>query len=83
MTNVTMADAVWQDVEDGTEALLQEWLVKPGDTVSAGQALGVAELVKTTHEITAPVDGVVTALLVAAQDTFGRDAVLARLEAKS
>jgi biotin carboxyl carrier protein len=83
MTDVTMADTVWQDVEEGTEALLQEWLVQPGDTVSAGQVLGVAELVKTTHEITAPAAGVVAALSVAAQDTFARGAVLARLEPKS
>lgn len=83
MTDVTMADTVWQDVEDGTEALLQEWLVKPGDAVSAGQPLGVAELVKTTHEIVAPADGIVSALAVAAQNTFGRGAVLARLEPRS
>jgi len=83
MIDVTMADTVWQDVEDGTEALLQEWLVQPGDSVSEGQVLGVVELVKTTHEITAPAGGVVAGLAVAAQDTFGRGAVLARLEPTS
>ena len=57
--------------------------VKPGDAVSAGQPLAVVELVKTTHEVTAPADGVVAALEVAAQDTFGRSAVLARLEPKA
>ena len=62
---------------------LQDWLVKPGDVVSAGQALAVVELVKTTHEVAAPADGVVAALEVAAQDTFGRGAVLARLEPKA
>lgn len=30
MIDVLMSDAAWQDVEEGTEALLQEWLVKPG-----------------------------------------------------
>ncbi|WP_343548160.1 lipoyl domain-containing protein [Ralstonia sp.] len=80
MIDVLMSDAAWQDVEEGTEALLQDWLVKPGDAVSAGQALAVVELVKTTHEVVAPADGVVVALEVAAQDTFGRSAVLARLE---
>lgn len=83
MIDVLMSDAAWQDVEEGTEALLQDWLVKPGDAVSAGQALAVVELVKTTHEVAAPADGVVAALEVAAQDTFGRGAVLARLESKA
>ncbi|AJW45734.1 MULTISPECIES: lipoyl domain-containing protein [Ralstonia] len=83
MIDVLMSDAAWQDVEEGTEALLQEWLVKPGEAVSAGQPLAVVELVKTTHEVTAPADGVVAALEVAAQDTFGRSAVLARLEPKA
>ncbi|CAJ0704928.1 lipoyl domain-containing protein [Ralstonia holmesii] len=83
MIDIVMSDAVWQDVEDGTEALLQDWLVKPGDAVSAGQALAVVELVKTTHEVAAPADGVVAVLEVAAQDTFGRGAVLARLEPKA
>lgn len=83
MIDIVMSDAVWQDVEDGTEALLQDWLVKPGDVVNAGQALAVVELVKTTHEVAAPADGVVAALEVAAQDTFGRGAVLARLEPKA
>lgn len=83
MIDVLMSDTVWQDVEEGTEALLQEWSVQPGDTVGAGQVLGVVELVKTTHEITAPADGVVAALAVAAQDTFGRGTVLAWLESAS
>ena len=83
MIDVLMSDAVWQDVEEGTEALLQEWSVQSGDIVRTGQVLGVVELVKTTHEITAPADGVVAALTVAAQDTFGRGTVLARLEPKS
>ncbi|MDY7508504.1 lipoyl domain-containing protein [Ralstonia wenshanensis] len=83
MIDIVMSDAVWQDVEDGTEALLQDWLVKPGDVVNAGQALAVVELVKTTHEVAAPADGVVAALEVAAQDTFGRGAVLAQLEPKA
>jgi len=83
MIDIVMSDAAWQDVEDGTEALLQDWLVKPGDAVTAGQALAVVELVKTTHEVAAPADGVVAALEVAAQDTFARGAVLARLEPKA
>lgn len=80
MTNVLMADNVWADVEEGTEALLQEWQVKQGDTVAAGQVLVLAELVKTTHEIVAPVAGRVAAILVQESETFGRCKVLAQIE---
>lgn len=79
MSQVILSDEVWSDVEEGTEALLDEWMVKIGDTVSAGQVLGVAELVKTSHEIVAPVAGTVAALHVGAQATFGRGAVIAEI----
>lgn len=81
MTDIVLDDAVWADVEEGTEALLQEWQVAAGDKVEAGQVLCVAELVKTTHEVTAPAAGTIVSLVVAAEDTFGRGAVLAVLEA--
>lgn len=80
MIDVTLDGAVWDDVEEGTEALLQDWQVEVGQQVAAGQTLVVAELVKTTHEVTAPAAGRVAALEVAAGDTFGRHAVLARIE---
>ena len=79
MIDVLMTGDVWDDVEEGTEALLQDWQVKEGDQVAAGQVLALAELVKTTHEITAPAAGRVTALLAAAGDTFGPATVLAQL----
>ncbi|WP_338759919.1 lipoyl domain-containing protein [Massilia sp. METH4] len=79
MTEARLEGGVWDDVEEGTEALLQEWLVATGDEVAAGQPLAIAELVKTTHEVTAPVAGRVTALLVAAGETFGRAQPLARI----
>jgi len=81
MTDIILDDAVWADVDEGTEALLQEWQVKEGDSVEAGQVLAVAELVKTSHEIFAPSAGRIVRLKVAEQDTFGRGAVLAELEA--
>jgi biotin carboxyl carrier protein len=80
MIDVKMEGNVWDDVEEGTEALLQDWQVKVGDQVAAGQLLVAAELVKTTHEITAPAAGRVSALLVAEGDTFGRSDVLAQIE---
>ncbi|TVT48177.1 MAG: biotin attachment protein [Denitromonas halophila] len=81
MTDIVLDDAVWADVEEGTEALLHEWQVAVGDKVESGDVLGVAELVKTTHEILAPAAGTVARLAVAADDTFGRGVVLAVLEA--
>ncbi|RTL56402.1 MAG: biotin attachment protein [Rhodocyclaceae bacterium] len=80
MPQVFLSDAVWSDVEEGTEALLDEWMVKVGDTVSEGQVMGVAELVKTSHEITAPVAGKVSALNVQVQATFGRGVAVAEIE---
>lgn len=62
------------------EALLAEWNVAPGDAVAAGQEIGVAELVKASVAIVAPVGGRIDALCVPAGATFGRGAVLARLQ---
>jgi len=39
MIAIQLQDDAWTDVEEGTEALLDEWLVKPGDSVAAGQVL--------------------------------------------
>ncbi|MBD5802959.1 Glutaconyl-CoA decarboxylase subunit gamma [Azoarcus sp. Aa7] len=80
MIDIILDDAVWADVDEGTEALLQEWQVKAGDTVEAGQVLAVAELVKTSHEIFAPAEGRIAAIKVPEQETFGRGAVIAQLE---
>ncbi|WP_018991042.1 lipoyl domain-containing protein [Aromatoleum toluclasticum] len=80
MIDIILDDAVWADVDEGTEALLQEWQVKAGDTVEAGQMLAVAELVKTSHEIFAPAAGRIAAIQVSEQETFGRGAVIAQLE---
>lgn len=73
------ADA-WRDVEAGTEALLDRWLVGEGDRVTAGQPVAAAVIVKTNYEVTAPADGRIAKILVPAQGTFGRDRDLAWLE---
>ena len=39
MTDVLLDAAAWKDVEAGTEALLDQWLVREGEAVRAGQPL--------------------------------------------
>jgi pyruvate/2-oxoglutarate dehydrogenase complex dihydrolipoamide acyltransferase (E2) component len=69
--DVVLDPAAWKDVESGTLALLDKWLVGEGATVRAGQPLASAVLVKATLEVTAPADGTLAAILVAASDNFG------------
>jgi pyruvate/2-oxoglutarate dehydrogenase complex dihydrolipoamide acyltransferase (E2) component len=80
MTDVVLDPAAWQDVDAGTEALLDKWLVAPGTRVHAGQPLATVVLVKSTLEVAAPADGTLAAIHVEAGQTFGRGQVLARLE---
>ena len=80
MIEVTLMDSAWADVEEGTEGLVDEWMVAAGDRVETGQTLGVVELVKTSHEIAAPAKGIVKEIKVAKQETFGRGQVLIVLE---
>jgi pyruvate dehydrogenase E2 component (dihydrolipoamide acetyltransferase) len=47
-----------------SEGLIAEWLVKPGDDVSAGQTLFVVETDKISNEIEAPGPGRIVSLLV-------------------
>lgn len=77
---IILDDSAWTDVEEGTEALLDQWLVKEGSQVKAGQLLATVELVKTPHEVTAPKDGTISAIKVAERETFRRGQVLAILE---
>ena len=70
----------FESLEVGAEALLSAWQVQAGDRVEAGQEIGVAELVKASVPVLAPVAGRIDALCVAAGASFGRDAVLARLQ---
>ena len=81
MTDVVLDAAAWKDVDAGTEALLDQWRVRVGDVVRAGQPLASVVLVKATIEVTAPVDGRIAAILVEASQTFGPGRVLARIEA--
>jgi pyruvate/2-oxoglutarate dehydrogenase complex dihydrolipoamide acyltransferase (E2) component len=74
-----LADSFWEGVDPGTEALVDQWLVREGDRVVAGQTLAKVVLVKTNLEVAAPADGVVERILVPAEQTFARGRPLATL----
>lgn len=69
-TDIILPQDAWQDVEPGTEALVEDWLVQVGDSVQAGQPLASVVVVKSSHEVLAPADGVVESILVPAEGTF-------------
>ena len=66
------------DMDEGT---LEEWLVKPGDTVTRGQVVAVVETTKAAVEVECWHDGTVDQLLVPVGDTVGVGTVLATLRA--
>ena len=51
--------------------------MQAGERVRAGQALASVVVVKSSHELLAPADGVIEQILVAAEDTFGPGQALA------
>lgn len=79
MTDITLAAEAWQGVDEAVEALVDKWLVQPGDTVRAGQLLANVVLVKASLEITAPADGRIAQILVPAGGTFARGKPIATL----
>ncbi len=64
---------------DMDEGMLNEWLVKPGDTVTRGQIVAVVETTKAAVEIECWHDGVVTELLVPVGETVAVGTPLATL----
>ena len=66
------------DMDEGT---LQEWLVKPGDTVTRGQVVAVVETTKASVEVECWHEGTVEELLVPVGETVGVGTVLATLRA--
>ena len=80
MIEVRLPDAAWEGVDAGVEALLDQWLVAPGDAVRQGQPLARVVLVKSNLEVEAPAAGRVATLGVGAGETFARGAPIATLE---
>ncbi len=62
------------------EGLISEWLVEVGAVVSEDDPILVVETDKANAEIEAPVDGVITALLVSEGDRVPVGTVVATIE---
>lgn len=70
--------ALGSDMDEGT---LNEWLVKPGDTVARGQVVAVVETTKAEVEVECWQEGTVAELLVPIGQTVQVGTPLARLVA--
>lgn len=81
MVQVRVPAEAWGDAPPDAEALVNQWLVSPGDRVAAGQPVVEIVMLKANIEIEAPADGVLTQILVAEGETFGRERDLAKIEA--
>lgn len=80
MIEVTLAAEAWTDIDPGTEALVDKWLVGEGDTVRAGQPIANVVIVKTNQEIVAPADGRIEKILVKSEETFAQGKPIALLK---
>lgn len=80
MIEITLAADAWTDIDPGTEALVDKWLVGEGDTVRAGQPIANVVIVKTNQEIVAPADGRIEKILVKSEETFARGKPIALLK---
>ena len=80
MIEITLAADAWKDIDPGTEALVDKWLVGEGDAVRAGQPIVNVVIVKTNQEIVAPVDGRIERILVKSEETFAQGKPIALLK---
>lgn len=72
--------ALGSDMDEGT---LDEWLIRPGDSVTRGQVVAVVETTKAAVEIECWQEGIVTELLVPVGETVRVGTVLATLAESS
>jgi pyruvate/2-oxoglutarate dehydrogenase complex dihydrolipoamide acyltransferase (E2) component len=54
--------------ETADDVVIQQWLVRVGDSVEAGQPLVSVETDKVTTEVPAPVSGIIAEILVQPDD---------------
>ena len=80
MIEITLAAAAWKDIDPGTEALVDKWLVVEGDAVRAGQPIANVVLVKANQEIVAPANGRIEKILVKSEETFAQGNPIALLK---
>ncbi len=80
MIEITLAADAWTDIDPGTEALVDKWLVGEGDTVRAGQPIANVVIVKTNQEIVAPADGRIEKILIKSEETFAKGKPIALLK---
>jgi pyruvate/2-oxoglutarate dehydrogenase complex dihydrolipoamide acyltransferase (E2) component len=80
MIEITLAADAWKDIDPGTEALVDKWLVGEGDTVRAGQPIANVVIIKANQEIVAPVDGRIEKILVKSEETFAQGKPIALLK---
>jgi len=80
MIEITLAAAAWKDIDPGTEALVDKWLVVEGDAVRAGQPIANVVLVKANQEIVAPAAGRIEKILVKSEETFAQGNPIALLK---
>jgi len=79
MGNVVLDPELWESVEAGDTAQLEQWLAAEGDRVTAGDAIAIATVVHARIDICAPHDGVLEQIIVAAGERFAPGHVLARV----
>ncbi|ELZ78397.1 lipoyl domain-containing protein [Haloferax larsenii] len=71
---------VWpEDADDVTEAYLANWFVREGSAVDQGETLCEMQVEKVSIDVTAPVSGTVTEIVVGEGVDFDRGDVLARI----
>ncbi len=80
MIEITLSADAWKDIDPGTEALVDKWLVVEGDTVRAGQSLANVVIVKANQDIVAPATGRIEKILVEAGATFAQGKPIALLK---
>ena len=69
-------NAAMTQLRSPLQAQIVQWLVAPGDTVRAGDAVVILEAMKMEHEVRAEAEGRVTELLFAEGDLVNADEVL-------
>lgn len=79
MIELTITQDQWP-TEQQADGMVVEWKASEGVTVEQGQVIVEIVIVKTTMEITSPVNGVIREICVSKDKLFKPGTVLARIE---